>query len=131
MASPFDLHVLSTPPAFILSQDQTLEYNMISSETKFARFRLRETRYISSSTYCLISGFRTSLASSNPSYCSLVCICSILSELILGKLHMQLTKLTAKQFTFLLGIFSGLHCCLFVKVLMSHSFEKCQRATFI
>ena len=23
-ASPFDLHVLSTPPAFILSQDQTL-----------------------------------------------------------------------------------------------------------
>ncbi len=22
--SPFDLHVLSTPPAFILSQDQTL-----------------------------------------------------------------------------------------------------------
>ena len=29
MKSPFDLHVLSTPPAFILSQDQTLmfEYN--------------------------------------------------------------------------------------------------------
>ena len=24
LASPFDLHVLSTPPAFILSQDQTL-----------------------------------------------------------------------------------------------------------
>jgi hypothetical protein len=23
-ASPFDLHVLSTPPAFVLSQDQTL-----------------------------------------------------------------------------------------------------------
>ena len=25
MISPFDLHVLSTPPAFILSQDQTLD----------------------------------------------------------------------------------------------------------
>ena len=25
---PFDLHVLSTPPAFILSQDQTLHENM-------------------------------------------------------------------------------------------------------
>jgi hypothetical protein len=24
MKSPFDLHVLGTPPAFILSQDQTL-----------------------------------------------------------------------------------------------------------
>ena len=26
--SPFDLHVLSTPPAFILSQDQTLNKDM-------------------------------------------------------------------------------------------------------
>ena len=25
--SPFDLHVLGTPPAFVLSQDQTLELN--------------------------------------------------------------------------------------------------------
>ena len=30
--TPFDLHVLSTPPAFILSQDQTLEYNFVSNE---------------------------------------------------------------------------------------------------
>ena len=29
--TPFDLHVLSTPPAFILSQDQTL-YKMVSKE---------------------------------------------------------------------------------------------------
>jgi hypothetical protein len=28
-ASPFDLHVLSTPPAFILSQDQTLHKKMM------------------------------------------------------------------------------------------------------
>ena len=30
---PFDLHVLGTPPAFILSQDQTLEYDFLSDET--------------------------------------------------------------------------------------------------
>ena len=28
-ATPFDLHVLGAPPAFVLSQDQTL-YNMVS-----------------------------------------------------------------------------------------------------
>ena len=28
--SPFDLHVLSTPPAFVLSQDQTLMFESLS-----------------------------------------------------------------------------------------------------
>ncbi len=32
---PFDLHVLGTPPAFILSQDQTLRKNFISFEISF------------------------------------------------------------------------------------------------
>ena len=32
-ASPFDLHVLSTPPAFILSQDQTLRKEILPSAT--------------------------------------------------------------------------------------------------
>ena len=27
IATPFDLHVLGMPPAFVLSQDQTLEFN--------------------------------------------------------------------------------------------------------
>ena len=27
--TPFDLHVLSTPPAFILSQNQTLKFNCL------------------------------------------------------------------------------------------------------
>ena len=35
MSTPFDLHVLSTPPAFILSQDQTLN-KMVSK-----RFRVQ------------------------------------------------------------------------------------------
>ena len=33
--SPFDLHVLGTPPAFILSQDQTLMLNKISCYTGY------------------------------------------------------------------------------------------------
>jgi hypothetical protein len=28
---PFDLHVLGTPPAFVLSQDQTLKLNLFLS----------------------------------------------------------------------------------------------------
>ena len=28
---PFDLHVLGTPPAFVLSQDQTLQVNFIKA----------------------------------------------------------------------------------------------------
>ena len=31
LLTPFDLHVLGTPPAFILSQDQTLMLNIVSS----------------------------------------------------------------------------------------------------
>ena len=31
--SPFDLHVLSTPPAFVLSQDQTLQKGLIWQKT--------------------------------------------------------------------------------------------------
>ena len=35
-AGPFDLHALSTPPAFILSQDQTLNKNLLRNfATKF------------------------------------------------------------------------------------------------
>ena len=29
--SPLDLHVLGTPPAFVLSQDQTLPFNPVTS----------------------------------------------------------------------------------------------------
>ena len=31
---PFDLHVLSMPPAFNLSQDQTLQFNLVVSKGK-------------------------------------------------------------------------------------------------
>ena len=37
---PFDLHVLGTPPAFILSQDQTLHHEEFSPFTRLALFRV-------------------------------------------------------------------------------------------
>ena len=36
--SPFDLHVLGTPPAFVLSQDQTLEFNLYRLSPAVAHF---------------------------------------------------------------------------------------------
>ena len=36
--SPLDLHVLSTPPAFVLSQDQTLMFDL--SQVRFLCIRL-------------------------------------------------------------------------------------------
>ena len=42
--SPFDLHVLGMPPAFVLSQDQTLEFNLdfINFFTDFLKLTLRK-----------------------------------------------------------------------------------------
>ena len=87
--TPFDLHVLSTPPAFILSQDQTLEIYCFDPD------------HDKPGLSCILLTVR------------LVRISPILpfSESILFKLN------CASSFTSLLGIFSGLHYCLFVKVL--------------
>ena len=44
---PFDLHVLSTPPAFILSQDQTLMLKFLSfSELTLASLKRKAVRYL-------------------------------------------------------------------------------------
>ena len=67
---PFDLHVLGTPPAFILSQDQTLMLKAVPGQ--------------------LLSGI-------------LFLVCS--SEINF-----------AASFSDPLKEFSGLHCCLFIKV---------------
>ena len=32
---PFDLHVLGLPPAFVLSQDQTLKFESINAQKNF------------------------------------------------------------------------------------------------
>ena len=45
---PFDLHVLGTPPAFILSQDQTLRkftFRVLKPKTMFGAQSFREPSY--------------------------------------------------------------------------------------
>ena len=40
---PFDLHVLSTPPAFILSQNRTLHKKTFHEENKHVTLKNKET----------------------------------------------------------------------------------------
>jgi len=42
---PFDLHVLGTPPAFVLSQDQTLKMN-IDLQAYFVVFKEHPPQYL-------------------------------------------------------------------------------------
>ena len=62
--SPLDLHVLGTPPAFVLSQDQTLSFNPLSlnqvSPTKFHSFGI--TVLFALLLFCIVFKVRTSLA---------------------------------------------------------------------
>ena len=50
---PFDLHVLGTPPAFILSQDQTLRLNLLTKTAQnvtvwFSKIRITTTLFTAS-----------------------------------------------------------------------------------
>ena len=42
---PLDLHVLGTPPAFVLSQDQTLHYRVVDCSILLAYRRLKDARF--------------------------------------------------------------------------------------
>ena len=46
LLSPFDLHVLSTPPAFVLSQDQTLRLILVCSTCSSCDEQVSETGYL-------------------------------------------------------------------------------------
>ena len=46
---PFDLHVLSTPPAFVLSQDQTLQKTLSSADSN----HLLRSKFLSSAHFVL------------------------------------------------------------------------------
>ena len=63
--SPLDLHVLGTPPAFVLSQDQTLSFNPLFlnrvSSTKFHSFGI--TVLFALLLFCIVFKVRTSLPS--------------------------------------------------------------------
>ncbi len=60
--SPFDLHVLGTPPAFVLSQDQTLYYLYINSSQSYYLLEFLTLRY--TSLYLLVLLFRKLLSQS-------------------------------------------------------------------
>ena len=60
--SPFDLHVLSTPPAFVLSQDQTLreileEFLLTAPSDRGPRMRQRNPRESTSELAETLGGF--------------------------------------------------------------------------
>ena len=63
--SPLDLHVLGTPPAFVLSQDQTLSFNPLSlnqvSPTKFHSFGI--TVLFALLLFCIVFKVRTNRSS--------------------------------------------------------------------
>ena len=49
--APFDLHVLSTPPAFILSQDQTLMFNLCQNRVASVLSGKTDIKSVSSFQY--------------------------------------------------------------------------------
>ena len=49
---PCDLHVLATPPAFVLSQDQTLQFDSSNPRSFLAKARSGDGRLIKSPTSC-------------------------------------------------------------------------------
>ena len=97
MPSPFDLHVLSTPPAFILSQDQTLEYE----------------KFICFANLLYYICFANRLPSFDPDQNKLGFFVSVLPKHLLFGLYLFDTL--SENLCFSLE-FSGLHYCLFVKV---------------
>ena len=91
MLTPFDLHVLSTPPAFILSQDQTLNKKF------FLGLRLTLANSLTVFTIFWFVSVRNFSESSQ----------SCIALMLLYSLE-----------------FSGLHCCLFVKVLFRQAISE-------
>ena len=97
---PFDLHVLSTPPAFILSQDQTLMLYYLLA----CRFKL--LRKIHLFVLPVLSGITVLLGCDSSSLVFVLWI--ILVPLPLSGIS-PFRRLALLEF-------SGLHYCLFVKV---------------
>ena len=96
MLTPFDLHVLSTPPAFILSQDQTLMFKVDLFQDNVS--------YLSVANF-LISEEKAKLFPCK----SLICFLLFLGAPYCYEAFRSLN---------ILKEFSGLHYCLFVKVLV-------------
>ena len=117
MLTPFDLHVLSTPPAFILSQDQTLLF--------WFAFPLGFPRFLKA--FCKTEIFR-SYSKLNLAFPFLLLLLGLFRSFFFflwNHSAVFTACFTTRCFHTLrsafgfdsFGIFSGLHYCLFVKVL--------------
>ena len=52
---PFDLHVLGMPPAFNLSQDQTLQLNFLRLATQSFELNVQPQAFIADSWFCYVT----------------------------------------------------------------------------
>ena len=87
--SSFDLHVLSMPPAFILSQNQTLEFNCLKPLLSLKSVTTTLTNFFVISLLTLLSRFFASLARNegfekiNGNYISFALLLQIISHFFL------------------------------------------------
>ena len=86
--TPSDLHVLSVPPAFVLSQDQTLKLNLLSPEGLLPHTYLTQVKYI-----CDYQNYAAYISSR---------FCSLLRSMIVSKLIYSLLSSVNQLFTFFL-----------------------------
>ena len=79
--SPLDLHVLSTPPAFVLSQDQTLSFNPLSL-TGFIRPSSTHSELLSLFAFLFLYRFQGSVPIRGSAARVSLCILSNLSAFV-------------------------------------------------
>ena len=117
MLTPFDLHVLSTPPAFILSQDQTLLFwfafppgfpRFLKAFYKTEIFRSYSKLNLAFPFLLLLLGLFRSFFFFLWNHSAVFTAC-----FTTRCFHTLRSAYGSDSF----GIFSGLHYCLFVKVL--------------
>ena len=113
---PFDLHVLGTPPAFILSQDQTLDFKLPRNIRPLENplfspglIRLRSACQNLPAFCCFLLRIRVNLLLSYP--------VQAFSGLSFFTASFRFSFRSLNYSFFFLLESSGLHCCLFVKVL--------------
>ena len=92
LVSPLDLHVLSTPPAFVLSQDQTLSFNPVYTSPGFS------TRQ--SSTHSELLSFLCVILSVSFSRFSAACAKAPCDLYILSKSQRNVNRFFKLFFTF-------------------------------
>ena len=101
-SSPFDLHVLGTPPAFILSQDQTLMLKVLQLQVYPASCYLAvHLRFLQSHPELTVFGLWVDFR-----------LLTVLIRFI--RISLNSSRVALSSF---FRNFSGLHYCLFVKVL--------------